>query len=59
MFRFCLKFFPETFLISRNEQDIIKMYIGLDVKYSLFLADVDESNIFPDRFSKILKYQIS
>jgi hypothetical protein len=34
----------ETFLIPRRiEQDIIKMYIGINVKYQLFSSDIKET----------------
>jgi hypothetical protein len=34
----------ETFLILRGpERDMIKMYIGLQVKYALFLSDLNET----------------
>jgi hypothetical protein len=36
-----------------------KMYIGLHVKYPLFLSDFSETRIFGADFGKILKYQIS
>ena len=36
-----------------------KIYVGLHVEYLLFLSDFNENLNFPDRFSKILKYQIS
>jgi len=38
---------------------VIKKYIGLPVKYSLFLLDFNETWIFPIDFRKMLEYQIS
>jgi hypothetical protein len=36
--------FSETFLIlRRNERDTIKMFMGLHVKYPLFLSDFNET----------------
>ena len=50
----------ETFLIlRRNERDMIKMHIGLHVKYPLFLSEYNQTSIFETHFRKILKYQIS
>jgi len=37
----------------------LQMYIGLHVKYPLFLWDSNKTSIFPTDFQKILKYQIS
>jgi len=52
VFWFSLRFLSETFLIlRRTEPDMIKMYIGLHVKWPLFLSDFNETN-FRDRFSK-------
>jgi len=49
-----------TFLIlRRNERDMIKMYNGLHVKYSLFLSDFKYTWTFSTDFRKILRYQIS
>jgi hypothetical protein len=42
VFRFSLEILPEIFLIlKRNGRDIIKMYIGLHVKYPLLLSDIN------------------
>ena len=38
---------------------MIKMYIGLHVKYPLFMADFDGTRIFWTDFRKILKFKIS
>jgi len=38
-----LKLSPQTFLILRSVRDMIKMYIGLHVKYALFLTDLNET----------------
>jgi len=44
VFWFPLQLLSETFLIlRRNERDVIKMYIGLHVKYPLFLSDFNET----------------
>ena len=37
---------------------MLKMYIGLHVKYPLFLSDFNKILIFSTYFRKILKYQI-
>jgi hypothetical protein len=44
-FWFCLQVVSETFLILRRiQRDIIKMYIGLHVKYRLLLlSDCNET----------------
>jgi hypothetical protein len=60
MFWFSLQVSSETFLIlRRTEWDVIKMYIGLHVKYSLFLSDFNETWILSTDFRKTLNYQIS
>ena len=38
---------------------MIKMYIGLHVKYRLLLADCNEIGIFSINFQVIFEYQIS
>jgi len=45
-------------VIRRTERDMIKMYIGLHVKYPLFFSDFNETWIFSTDLWKILKYQI-
>ena len=60
VFWFSLQLLSEKFLIPRrNERDMIKMCIGLHVKYRLFLYDVTVTWIFSTDFRKIMKYQIS
>jgi len=50
----------ETFLIQRiTELDMIKMCIGLHVKYPLFLSEFKDTWIFSTDFRKIIKYQLS
>jgi len=50
---FSLQLLSETFLIlRRNERDMIKIYIGLHVKYPLFLSDFNETWIFGTIFEK-------
>jgi len=54
-----LELLSETSLIvRRNERDVIKRYIGLHVKYPLFLSHFNETWIFSADFRKTLKYQI-
>ena len=44
VFRLSLQILFEIFLIlRRNERDMIKMYIGLHVKYALFMSDFNET----------------
>ena len=51
--------FSEAFLIlRRNERQMIKIYIGLQVKYPLLLSDFNEISILSTDFRKIYKYQI-
>ena len=62
VFRFSLQILYEKFLILRiTERDMIKMYIGLHVKYLLFLIQFNETWILAKDFrkKKTLKYQIS
>jgi len=35
------------------------MYIGLHVKYPLFLSDFNEASIFSTDFRELLRYQVS
>jgi len=59
VFWFSLQILSETFLIpKRNERGMVNTYIGLHVRYILFLTDFDETSKFW-YFRKILKYQIS
>ena len=39
-------------ILRRSERDRLKMYIGLHVKYPLFLSDFNDTWIFLDKFSK-------
>jgi len=44
VFDFCLQILSETLIILRTiEQDVIKMYIGVYVKYPLFFPDFKEN----------------
>ena len=48
----------EIFLIlGWNQRDMIEMYIGLHVKYPLFLSNFNKNWIFLKDFQKITKYQ--
>jgi hypothetical protein len=60
VFWFSLHLLSETFLIlGRIERDIIKkIYIGLYVKYQVFLSDFNKTWILLTYFRKILKYRI-
>jgi hypothetical protein len=58
MFWFSLQLLSEIFLILRRIQwVIITNYIGLRVKYPLYLSDFYETSSFSRDFRKILKYQ--
>jgi uncharacterized protein YozE (UPF0346 family) len=60
VFLFFLQLWSETFLIlRRNERDVITKYLGLRVKYPLFLSDFNETWAFYTDFRKIIKYQFS
>jgi len=52
--------FSETFLILRRiEQDmIIKMYIGFNIRYLLISLDFNKTYIFSTDFRKIFRYQM-
>jgi hypothetical protein len=53
VFSFSVQLLSEIFLIlRRTERDMIKMYIGLHVKYALFLSDLKETCIFCTDFRK-------
>jgi hypothetical protein len=60
VFWFSLQMLSETFLIlRRTKRHMIKMYVGLHVKYPLFLCDFKKTLIFSTDCRKILKYEIS
>ena len=46
------------FIVVRTGEDMIKVYIGLHAKYSLFLSDFNETRIFPPMFRRMLRYKI-
>ena len=53
VFWFTLHLLPGTFLIPRKiERNMTKIYIGLHVKYPLFLSDFNATWIFSTGFSK-------
>jgi len=56
---FSLQLLSEKFFIlRRTERDMIKMCIGLHVKYPLFFSDFNETWIFSADFRKVLKYRV-
>ena len=52
VFWLSLRLLPQTFLTPRTQWDMIKMYIGLHVKYPLFLLDFNNTLIFLTDFEK-------
>ena len=55
---FFLQIFSEAFFVIRKLSEIWqKMYIGLHVKYPLFLSDFSKTLCFSADFRKIFKYQ--
>jgi hypothetical protein len=58
VFRFSVQILSETCLILRgNKRMWYKMYVGLHVKYLLFMQDFNETWIFSTEFQRILKCQ--
>jgi hypothetical protein len=59
-FVICSLILTETFLIRQVLNEIwSKMYIGLPVKFPLFLSDLNETWFFSTDFQKIVTFQIS
>ena len=56
IYRFCLK---HVSFYEELSEILSTTYIGLQLKYPLFLSDFNEILIFSIYFLKILKYQIS
>ena len=50
--------FDIFFVLRKTQRDMIKLYTGLHVKYSLFLSDFDKTWISSTDFREILKYKI-
>jgi hypothetical protein len=60
VFCFSLQLLSEIFLIiKRTERDMIKLHIGLNANYPLFLWQFNETEIFTPHFRQILKHQVS
>jgi hypothetical protein len=55
---FSATFVSNTTILRRTEQDTIKVYVGLQAKYLLFLSDFNETWILSTVSRKILKFQI-
>jgi len=52
VYRFSLQFVETFFILRRNERDMIKMSIGLHVKYTLFWSDFNGLEISLHIFEK-------